>query len=126
MSGNLRFTTSGGVLGVLAGANSTTRGCEIVVGGGDLHQMSVQSRFLRGQGMTIGHVDVYPSVRTEEEKVQALRLLWEHKVEGWWNLEHDFIRAGICTQEEFDMKLGRVPYQPGDGPVSDMLTTHQA
>ena len=91
------------VLWTLSGANSSTKGCSVIVGSGDLHQMGVQAAFLRAQGMTVGHVDVYPSVRTEEEKLQAMRLLWEYDVEGWWNL--DLVRAGICTDEEFHTRL---------------------
>ena len=98
--GEHRLQVGEGVLGLLAQANTRKAGYGIVVGDGDLCQMAAQGRFLRERGMDIGNIDVYPAVRTREEELQALRLMWEGRVDGWWNLRERFVREGICTADE--------------------------
>lgn len=102
-----KFTVSSDVLDALkhAGKNDTKR--TVIVGSGDLIQMGAQFRFLRDRGFDVGRQDVYPAVSSEEEKQRALLLMWEARVDGWWNL--GLIKAGICTEEEHQRALGVVP-----------------
>jgi hypothetical protein len=69
---------------------------------GDLNQMGIQENFLRKQGLDVGRNNVYPGFRTEKEYQNALSLIWNNRVEGWWNYEHEFLSAEICTQKEFN------------------------
>ena len=94
------FSVTPDVLGVLGMAGTST-GHEEIVGHGDLCQMAAQGRFLASRGFDVGHQDVYPALRTKEDADRAYRLFWEHKVDGWWNMSHEFLRRGICSEAEF-------------------------
>jgi hypothetical protein len=74
---------------------------------GDLSQMSAQKKFLRGEGFEVGQNDVYPALRDEETFLRAIKLIFEHRVEGWWNYERKLVEHGICTQPEFDAAIAR-------------------
>lgn len=91
---------------LIAHAGKEDAGYRFTFNQGDLCQMSTQDRFLQQRGFNIGHVDVFPAVATKEEYVMALRLFYENCVEGWWNYRDEFIKHGICTNEEFKMKFG--------------------
>ncbi len=73
---------------------------------GDLNQMSIQKRYLNQQGIDSQQTDVYPVIK-EADVEKALKLFYENKVEGWWNYERDYVNRGICTQEQYNEKLGR-------------------
>jgi hypothetical protein len=69
---------------------------------GDLRQMAAQEQFLQSHGIRVGRTDVYPGVYTDEDKLRALKLIWENRVEGWWNYRRQFVEFQICTEAEFD------------------------
>ncbi len=75
------------------------------IDGGDLQQRAVQRDFLRHRGLDVGESDVYPALRTEEDRVTALQCIWDGKPDGWWNLKADFVANGVCTREEFRAAL---------------------
>lgn len=82
-------------------------GFQFLLSLGDLRQMSAQKRFLRSQGFEVGQVNVYPALRTEREYIDALRKIWEFRVDGWWNYQRDLLKHQICTKAEYDRELGR-------------------
>lgn len=92
--------------GLIANAGKEDKGFHFAFSQGDLCQMSAQERFLRQRRFNIGHIDVFPAVATKEEYVMALRLFYENQIEGWWNYCDEFIKHGICTNEEFKNKFG--------------------
>jgi hypothetical protein len=79
---------------------------------GDLNQMIAQENFLTKRGFDVGSRDVYPALKTQEDYDRAVKLIFECRVDGWWRFEEDLIRLGVCTQEEFNKVLGRVPKNP--------------
>jgi len=106
MSGGLGFSADNGVLALLGSAVSGRRDEDYKFYlEGDLSQMSAQDSFLRDRGFDVGRSDVYPVLRTEKEFSRAVRLIWEHKVEGWWHYRERLIEDGVCTGEEFDSAL---------------------
>lgn len=76
---------------------------------GDLCQMAAMARTLRAAGFAVVNSGVFPGFARDDEEgyVRALRHLFEHRVEGWWNQKRDLVKYGVCTQEEFDRALGR-------------------
>lgn len=74
---------------------------------GDLCQMADQERELRRQGFAIKNSDVFPVVESKDEYKEALRFIWDRRVNGWWNYMDDFIEYGICDAEEFTSSLRR-------------------
>ncbi len=56
---------------------------------GDLSQMATQKVFLVKNGFDVGQLDVYPALKTEEEYLRAIKLIFEHRIEGWWNYKDD-------------------------------------
>jgi hypothetical protein len=88
-----------------AKAHDKLRDGHDIVGNGDLCQMMAQAEALRNGGFDVGRRDVYPTVPAKDRE-RAVRFLWERRVEGWWNLEHDLVPK-IISQEEFDLALGR-------------------
>lgn len=72
---------------------------------GDLSQMLRQEEFLSSRGMDVGHSDVYPGLYTEEDFKKALKLIWDNRVDGWWNYKTEYINHAICTSELFDSAL---------------------
>lgn len=73
---------------------------------GDLSQMSIQRRFLNERGIRTEQRNVYPCLRPSDVK-QALTLIWENHVEGWWNYRDKIIELEICTEENFYNRLKR-------------------
>lgn len=75
--------------------------------GGDLNQMGLIFRRLADAGFPVVKSNVYPGFPRdqEEEYKRALRFVYEHQVEGWWNQREKLIAYGICTQEEFTATL---------------------
>jgi hypothetical protein len=68
---------------------------------GDLNQMSIQKSKLLTKGITIEQHDIYPAISSQEDYVRALRVIWYDKIEGWWNYKGQFIKYGICSEEQF-------------------------
>lgn len=78
---------------------------------GDLSQMGTIEAYLRMQGFAVVKCDVYPGFPKDQfsEYIRALRLLYEEKIEGWWNQEEALIAHGICTPQEFRIRLEEAP-----------------
>lgn len=68
---------------------------------GDLLQMSRQANFLRQRGFEVTVSGGIPGLVSEDDAKRAFKLLWDCKVEGWWNSQYEFVKYGICSQEEF-------------------------
>lgn len=88
-------------------ASKRNDGFMFTLSGGDLHTMSVHATYLQKQGFEIGFVDVYPSLKTIEEKKRALQMIYDSHIEGWWCYKRDLIEMGICTDKEFNARLGK-------------------
>ena len=95
------MTIAPGALLALAGAGSKTPGYDHTVGNGDLSQLGRQFTWYRERGFDVGHKDVYPSVKTAEERRRALTALYELRGPGWWMLRDDYLQLKICTEDEF-------------------------
>ena len=72
---------------------------------GDLMQMRAQEKFLKGRGMKVGRWDCYPALSSQDDFNQAIKLIWENKIEGWWHYKAKLVAIGACTAEEFDKAL---------------------
>lgn len=57
---------------------------------GDLCQMSAQRSFLNNHGISTMQNNVYPCVRESDVK-NALTLIWDNRVEGWWHYEKNYV-----------------------------------
>lgn len=73
---------------------------------GDLCQMSAQRSFLNARGIETKQNNVYPCLR-QEDVAEALHMIWDSKVEGWWHYMDDYVRHSVCTKEEFLAYLNR-------------------
>ena len=73
--------------------------------GGDADQRTVQAALLKAHRFDVGRLAGYPAVRTKQEFLGALRLLWERRPAGWWNLAREMVLHKICRQEEVDALL---------------------
>lgn len=77
---------------------------------GDLNQIFIQKRFLENNFYKFD--SNLPPRLNEEESMgtpeNALKLLWENKIEGWWNYKTHLIQFNICTEEEYWKELKRV------------------
>jgi hypothetical protein len=99
------MTIAPGALLALAGAGSKTAGYDHVVGNGDLSQLGRQFTWYKEHGFDVAHRDVYPAVKTAEERKRALTALYVFRGPGWWNLRDDYVHLGICTEDEFKKAL---------------------
>jgi hypothetical protein len=102
-----RMTVATGVLGLIGKAGTQADGYMHIINGGDLQQMAAQIEFLQGRGFDVGNSDVYPALRSEEDLTKALRAIFESRVDGWWNLEDQLTKRGICTADEFVAAFGK-------------------
>jgi hypothetical protein len=79
---------------------------------GDLHSLGEIYLFLLRQGFNVVKSDVYPGFVKEQENeyIEALRLVYEHKVPGWLDCynKEKFIKYEICTEEEYDRETKSV------------------
>ena len=73
---------------------------------GDLNQMSTQRTFLLSRGFEVLQNNVYPSIKQDDVK-RALTLIWEQNIVGWWNYREKLEELGICTKEEFKIKINK-------------------
>ena len=71
---------------------------------GDLNQMANQRQFISKNDIDLTQVDVYPVVG-KSNVIQALSLIWLHSAPGWWHYKDEYIKYGICTNEDFKAKL---------------------
>ncbi len=97
------FTITRGVIALLhAGIEKRSdAGYEFMLSG-DLHQMSAQKIFLESRGVDVGQVGSYPALRSEDEYIEAVRLIWEKRVNGWWHYEKVITKQlKLCGKEEF-------------------------
>lgn len=102
----LRMTIAPGALDLIGSAARGERAPEgfTFYLDGDLASMAAQKRFLAGQGFELAQSDVYPVVHADDTE-RALKLLWEHRVDGWWNYREKLIAAEICTEDGFRSAL---------------------
>lgn len=102
----MRFTMEDGVFGLLSSAvNKASAPAEYTFYlSGDLCQMSTQKGFLCNQGFDVSQRDVHPVLK-EEDVPRALKLIYQNRVEGWWNYKEKYVKLSICTAEEFDTAL---------------------
>ena len=96
-----------GTLGALsnAGTDTTDHDTEGISLTGDLSQMGTMGRVLRTAGFDVRNADVYPVIQGREEIVRALRYLWDHMIDGWWNQSDAMVKYGICTFDEYRERL---------------------
>ncbi len=106
MSTTTGFSVAPGALLALTGAGTSTtdESAEQVSLDGDLGQMGTMAHKLREAGLDIRHSDVYPVLQGDEIET-GLRLLFERRIDGWWNQKREMVARGICTDEEFTAKL---------------------
>jgi hypothetical protein len=80
---------------------------------GDLCQMSTQMQFLIENGFDVGQSGCYPYLDSKQEYDRAIKLIFENRVEGWWNyrdalpeIELDLLyrRKSIITDELKDIE----------------------
>lgn len=98
------LTISAGVASLLGGADHHKDQIKFYLDG-DLLQMSQQETFLRSHGFSVGRSNVYPGLYTEDDFKQALNLIWDHRVPGWWHYLDKYERYDICTTTEFKSAL---------------------
>lgn len=100
-----RFSFAPGALTALAG-RADNRAYYIF--SGDLSQMGRIETFLRSHGFPVVKRDVYPGFAKEhkDEFVRALKLVFEHRLDGWWNQEAALIEHGVCTRDKYRAALG--------------------
>lgn len=97
------ITVGAGVFDLMSNLEAKAPGYTFYLSG-DLSQMAEQKDFLRGQFFDVGQSNVYPVLKPED-KERALRLIYKHKVPGWWHYEDEYVELGIATKEEFRARL---------------------
>ena len=68
---------------------------------GDLCQMYEQRSFLRGHKIVVFKRNKLQQLDVEK----ALKLIWENKVQGWWLYEDQYLKHGICSQQQLTEAL---------------------
>ena len=68
---------------------------------GDLNQMSIQKEKLLEKGLPVSQIDVYPAFDSKIDYLRALKMIWNDKIEGWWNYKNELVKNEICTNEQF-------------------------
>ncbi|MGE5329294.1 MAG: hypothetical protein ACM3KR_07295 [Deltaproteobacteria bacterium] len=93
-----------GVAGLMSGAG---KNMDVVLFTfkGDLRQMAEQQRALQDAGIQVLRRDVYPGVKTEEDFIKALTIIWTQRVEGWWHYKERYAQYGICTKNQYNRRL---------------------
>ena len=71
---------------------------------GDLSQMATQKQFLSNMRIVTKQNNVYPCLR-EVDIEKSMTLIWKNKVEGWWHYKDQYVKYGICTEDEFMKRL---------------------
>ena len=70
----------------------------------DLNQMFNQRDVLTKRGISVIESGGIPMVHSSDYE-RSLRIIWNDKIEGWWNYRNDLISLGICTEEEYKEKI---------------------
>lgn len=109
MSDKFIVRVSPEVLGRVEKANTRTSEYTHILCGGDLHQLGIWEEFLLRNRIEVGNQDVYPAFKTAEVRKTAIRLLWEERVEGWWNLNKEVLRLEIATEDEIRTAFEGLP-----------------
>ena len=103
----MKLTACNGVLDLLNSSKTAKASEEYTFFlSGDLNQMSTQKSFLIRQGFDVGQTNVYPVLKPNDV-TKALKLIYENKIEGWWQYSKECISRGICTTVEFTQELKR-------------------
>lgn len=71
---------------------------------GDLVSMADQKELLVYNKFDVKLSDVYPVIK-EENKKDAIELIWSNRISGWWLYETELLQFDICTKEEFQNAL---------------------
>ena len=75
---------------------------------GEENQMWHQKNFLQQQGFEIGWADKYPALKTRRNFYEAVKLIYEHKVDGWWLYKDLLIQMSLLYDEvEFMQTLNK-------------------
>ncbi|HZQ45481.1 MAG TPA: hypothetical protein VFC07_00595 [Verrucomicrobiae bacterium] len=90
------------------GSKGRAAGYAFVFSNGDLKQMSAIANLLISQGIDVGFINVYPAVLTQEDFNRGLQLIWERKVEGWWNYQSELLARNIATADEFNSAFNKL------------------
>ena len=76
---------------------------------GSFPEMEEQKNFLVEQRFKVKMTKIglfhHPALGTEQEYNEAIKLIWEYKVSGWFHYKLDLVKTGICTSEEFSQSL---------------------
>lgn len=77
---------------------------------GDLNQMGIIYTTLLRAGFPVVKNNVYPGFpKNQEDKYkEALKYLFENRIEGWWSQRSKLLEYKICTEEEFKEALDKV------------------
>lgn len=102
---NLSVTSR--VFGLLSRQDSIPARRPVFTIEGDLNQMALQQELLDGHGIATGNAGVYPVLYEEGQVTQALTLIWNSKVDGWWHYKAKYVEHKVCTAEEFHQALER-------------------
>ncbi len=106
MSDLLGFSVAPGTITALSGMDDNRA---YYLFDGDLSQMGRIEEFLRARGFPVVKSDVYPGFPKGEQGeqlfIQALRLVFEERVYGWWSQRQYLLQYNICTEEEFTLAL---------------------
>jgi hypothetical protein len=73
---------------------------------GDLNQLARQRIILNSRGVETRQSDVFPCVMRKDVP-EALKIIWEGSIEGWWHYEDLYLKYGICTEEEFKARMSK-------------------
>ena len=73
---------------------------------GDLSQMATQMTALRAYDIKVEVEGGIPYI-DEIEYEQALAIIWIDGIAGWWNYRDDFLKHGICDDEQYMNRLKR-------------------
>jgi hypothetical protein len=72
---------------------------------GEENQMWHQKIFLQQQGFEVGWASKYPALKTRREFYEAVELIYEHKVDGWWLYKELLIQMGVFDDEAEFMQV---------------------
>lgn len=72
---------------------------------GDLCQMLAQKKAMDLYGVPYIMQDVYPTIEGDNDYKRALIIIWDDRIEGWWHYKEEYVRFGICSEEEFNTRL---------------------
>jgi len=74
---------------------------------GDLGQMAEQMMQLKRFGLNVRQSGAYPGFETETKYKEALKLIWDNNIDGWWHYLNQYIKYEICTEKQYLARLRR-------------------